>query len=227
MTNVELFHQKYELTDKQKEQYQQYYQLIREYNKVMNLTGIDDEETVYLKHFLDSLLIVDEISAKGIKIADIGSGAGFPGIVLAIYFPENDFDLIEPLTKRCTFLDIVVDRLKLKNVKVINSRAEEIKNQNYDIITTRAVARLNILIELIIPLLKTKGIFIALKGKNYQQEILESANALNELKAEVLRINEEILPIENSMRGNIIIQKNNKTSVKYPRNFGQIKKNPL
>lgn len=227
MNNVSLFENEYKLNEEQKQKFTKYYKLINEYNQVMNLTGIDDKEGVYLKHFYDSLLIAKEIPAQNQTIADIGSGAGFPGIVLAIFFPNNKFELVEPMTKRCKFLETVVSELRLDNVKIINLRAEEIKDKKYDIITTRAVARLNILLELIIPLLKPKGIFIALKGKNYEQEIIDSLEALKILNCEILKTNIEILPVEKSERGNIVIQKTKSTNKIYPRNYGQIKKKPL
>lgn len=221
------FYEKYDFSNEQKEQYNQYYKLIHEYNKVMNLTGIDDEFGVYLKHFYDSLLISDEIKDEGLKIADIGAGAGFPGIVLAIYFPKNKFELIEPINKRCKFLLEVVEKLNLKNVKVLNKRAEDIKKEQYDIITSRAVARLNILLELSIPLLKEGGKFIPLKGSKGKEEIKEAQNALKVLGSKIIKIKEEELPFEKSLRVNLVIEKKLKTAEKYPRNFGQIKKRPL
>ncbi len=225
--NLDFFYEKYDLTDKQKKQYNQYYELIKEYNKVMNLTGIDDEFGVYLKHYYDSLLISDLIKEDGLKIGDIGSGAGFPGIVLAIYFPKNNFDLIEPIKKRCNFLNEVVKELGLENVNVLNKRAEELEKEKYDIITSRAVARLNILLELSIPLLKCGGLFIPLKGSKGQEELDEAKKALKELDSSVVNVFEETLPFEESLRINIVIKKLKKSKEIYPRNFGQIRKKPL
>ncbi len=226
-TNLDFFYEKYDLTDKQKKQYDLYYKLIKEYNKVMNLTGIDDEFGVYLKHYYDSLLISDLIKDKDLVIGDIGSGAGFPGIVLAIYFPNNSFDLIEPIKKRCNFLSEVVKELGLENVNILNKRAEDLEKEKYDIITSRAVAKLNILLELSIPLLKCEGLFIPLKGSKGNEEIIEAKNALKELNSSVEKIFEEVLPFEESLRVNIVIKKLKKTNSIYPRNFGQIRKKPL
>ncbi len=225
--NIDFFYKKYDLTNEQKKQYDQYYKLIKEYNKVMNLTGIDDEFGVYLKHYYDCLLIKDLIKEKDLEIADIGSGAGFPGIVLAIFFPNNNFDLIEPIKKRCNFLSVVVEELGLKNVNVLNKRAEDISKEKYDIITSRAVAKLNILLELTMPMLKVGGLFIPLKGSKGKEEIEESKNALKELSSEVIDIYEEKLPFEESLRVNIVIKKIKKSKDIYPRNFGQIRKKPL
>ncbi|MFV0288878.1 MAG: 16S rRNA (guanine(527)-N(7))-methyltransferase RsmG [Mycoplasmatales bacterium] len=225
--SLEFFYQKYELNEKQKQQYQDYLQLIQEYNKVMNLTGIDDEYGVYLKHYYDSLLIEPYIKKSGLLIGDLGSGAGFPGIVLAIYYPQNVFHLIEPLQKRCKFLQIVVEKLKLQNVQIINKRAEELTLETYDIVTSRAVAKLNILLELAIPLVKTQGTFIALKGANALAEVELSQNALSLLNSKIETIQEETIPDELAKRYNLVIKKEKPTNKKYPRNYGQIKKKPL
>ncbi len=214
------------LTVQQQEQYYQYYQLINEYNQVMNLTGIDDLYGVYLKHFYDSLTACKLIDDDVKTIADLGSGAGFPGIVLAIYYPEIKFSLIEPLTKRCKFLAIVVEKLGLKNVEIINERAEDI-TKKFDVVTSRAVSRLNILLELAMPLVKINGYFIALKGAQAQVEIKEAQNALKELSSEIIVCDQIILPFEESKRENLKIKKLKVTNKKYPRNYGQIKKKPL
>ncbi len=215
-----------DLTEQQQEQYYQYYQLINEYNQVMNLTGIDDLDGVYLKHFYDSLTVCNLIDDNVKTIADLGSGAGFPGIVLAIYYPQIKFSLIEPLTKRCKFLAIVVEKLGLKNVEIINERAEDI-TKKFDVVTSRAVSRLNILLELAMPLVKINGYFIALKGAQAQVEIKEAQNALKELSSEISVCDQIILPFEESKRENLKIKKLKATNKKYPRNYGQIKKKPL
>jgi len=213
--------------EKKDKQLYRYYELIHEYNKVMNLTGIDKEDEVYLKHFFDSLTVTDYLDdVKKKDIADLGTGAGFPGIVLAIVYPETTFHLIEPLQKRCRFLKIVVEDLELENVIIVNKRAEEIDTK-FDVLVSRAVARLNILLELSIPLIKTGGYFIAMKGSQADIEISEAKNALKKLSCEVIEKEEFKLPKEESMRMNIKIKKTKETSKKYPRNFGQIKKKPL
>lgn len=215
-----------DLTEQMQEQLFAYFELIQEYNKVMNLTGIDDLEGVYLKHFYDSLTIRPLIEGDNLSIADLGSGAGFPGIILAIVYPNHSFSLIEPLTKRCKFLQTVVDEIGLTNVEIINERAEDI-DKKFDILTSRAVSRLNILLELSIPLLEVGGYFIPLKGAQAQTELDEAKNALRKLNSELVTIDEITLPIENSKRANLKIKKLKATDKKYPRNFGQIKNKPL
>jgi 16S rRNA (guanine527-N7)-methyltransferase len=215
------------LTDAMQMKLYRYYELINEYNQHMNLTGIDDLLGVYLKHFYDSFTIDPLLSElKDKTIADLGSGAGFPGIILAVIFPEAKHYLIEPLTKRCKFLEVVVKELGLANVEVINKRAEDIE-MRFDFVVSRAVARLNILLELATPLVKTGGKFIALKGPVANTEIVEAKNALNKLNVEIQLIDEVTLPIENSQRTNIVIYKYDDTPNGYPRNYGQIKKKPL
>lgn len=216
-----------QLNDIQRKQYYRYFELIAEYNKVMNLTGIDDYEGVYLKHFYDSLTVKDQIiDIKPETIADVGSGAGFPGIVLAIYFPEIKFILIEPLTKRIKFLQVVVEELELTNVELLNERVEDI-DAEFDIVTSRAVARLNILLELCAPVCKVGGYVLTLKGPKVTEELEEAKNAISKLGLEQTMSEKLVLPIEESVRYNVYLKKVAKTPAKYPRNFGQIKKKPL
>lgn len=219
-----------EPTQKQLEQLNRYYELIVEYNKVMNLTGITEKEQVYLKHFYDSLTIAKVIDLnKEETLCDIGTGAGFPGIVLKILFPNLKITLIDSLNKRIEFLKIVIKELNLKNIEAIHTRAEEyaIKNiEKFDVVTSRAVAPLNILLELSIPLLKINKYFIPYKG-NISREIIESENALKQLDSKIDKIEEFELPKENSNRTIIKIKKINKTNKKYPRKFSEIKKKPL
>lgn len=219
-----------EPTQKQLEQLNRYYELIIEYNKVMNLTGITEKEQVYLKHFYDSLTIVKVIDLnKEESLCDIGTGAGFPGIVLKILFPNLKITLIDSLNKRIEFLKIVIKELNLNNIEAIHTRAEEyaIKNiEKFDVVTSRAVAPLNILLELSIPLLKINKSFISYKG-NISREIIESENALKQLDSKIDKIEEFELPKENSNRTIIKIKKINKTNKKYPRKFSEIKKKPL
>ena len=183
-----------------------------------------------IKNIIDSLLIVKNLDLDGKNILDLGSGAGLPGIPLAIYYKNTNFTLLEPLTKRANFLKEIAQKLGLKNVKVVNDRAEIfIKNarESYDFVTSRAVSRLNILLELSIPFLKVGGKLIAYKGINYQEEINESKNALDLLSSKIIAIEEENLVQINEKRYNIFIQKNQKTSQKYPREYRLIKKKAL
>ena len=156
------------LDEKQLNQLEKYYELLVEYNKVMNLTGITEKEEVYLKHFYDSLTIIKVIDLKNVNsLCDIGTGAGFPGLVLKIVFPNLKVTLLDSLNKRINFLNTVIEELKLENIETIHARAEEyaILNRNkFDITTSRAVAHLSILLEYAIPITKENGYFIPLKG---------------------------------------------------------------
>ena len=199
-------------------------------NESFNLTANDTKESFMIKNIIDSLLIVKNLDLDGKNILDLGSGAGLPGIPLAIYYKNTNFTLLEPLTKRANFLKGIAQKLGLKNVKVVNDRAEIfIKNarESYDFVTSRAVSRLNILLELSIPFLKVGGKLIAYKGINYQEEINESKNALDLLSSKIIAIEEENLVQINEKRYNIFIQKNQKTSQKYPREYRLIKKKAL
>ena len=145
-----------------------YYEMLFETSKVMNLTTIVELEEAYIKHFYDSLLLSKVIDlSQNITLADVGTGAGFPGLVLKIVYPNLNVTLIEPLTKRCKFLQSVIDKLELKGIVVVNDRAEngiKTMRESFDVVTARAVASLNILSEICVPFVKLNGAFIALKG---------------------------------------------------------------
>ena len=219
-----------EINDTQLNQLKKYYELLVEYNKVMNLTGITEEEQVYLKHFYDSLTLTKVIDpTKEETLCDVGTGAGFPGLVIKILFPNLKVTLVDSLNKRIDFLKTVIKELSLKEIEAIHARAEEFAQTNrekYDIVTSRAVAPLNILLEYNIPLLKENKYFIAYKG-NISQEIIDSEHALKELNAKVEKIEEFLLPIEQSNKTIILIKKEKKTNKKYPRKNAEIKKKPL
>lgn len=217
----------FNLNQKQVKQLDKYASLLKEYNKVMNLTGIDEYEEVYLKHFYDSLTICSDLEKiNWDNLADLGSGAGFPGIVLAIKYPNKKIYLIEPITKRTNFLQIVVNELELDNVVIINKRMEDVE-EIFDVIVSRAVAQLNILLELAIPNIKVGGYFIALKGVKGSEEVKQATNALKQLNASVVSESEIDLLDNKGKRINVVCKKNKETDKKYPRNFGQIKKKPL
>lgn len=217
------------LDEKQLNQLEKYYELLVEYNKVMNLTGITEKEEVYLKHFYDSLTIIKVIDLKNVNsLCDIGTGAGFPGLVLKIVFPNLKVTLLDSLNKRINFLNTVIEKLKLENIETIHARVEEyaILNRNkFDITTSRAVAHLSILLEYAIPITKENGYFIPLKG-NIDEELNESENALKCLNSKIEKIENFELPIEGSKRNIIKIQKR-KDNKKYPRKYSEIKKNRL
>lgn len=208
---------------------EKYYEMLIEYNKVMNLTGIVNKEEVYLKHFYDSLTIFKIINLNEYEsLCDIGTGAGFPGLVLKIVFPNLKITLIDSLNKRINFLNDVIKELNLENIETIHYRIEDygiLNREKYDIVTARAVAPLNILLEYAIPLVKINGYFIPLKG-NIENEVnynnaLDKLNIIEEEKIKFL------LPIENSNRTIIKFKKTSKTNKKFPRKYNEIKNKPL
>lgn len=218
------------LNDKQINDYKEYLRLLQEWNKVMDLTAIIEESQIIEKHFYDSLISAKYFKYENQSLLDIGSGAGFPGLVLAIAFPNLKITLLEPTLKRCNFLNEVIKALKLTNVIVINDRAENYikdKREYYDLVTSRAVSRLNILLELSIPFLKIQGTMIALKGKNVNLELKEAENALKILNVKLLENYEFKLPSEEENRSILLLRKEAQTNNKYPRNYGTIKKKPL
>lgn len=206
-----------------------YYEMLVEYNKVMNLTGITDKKQVYLKHFYDSLTIAKVINFNEYNtLCDIGTGAGFPGLVIKILYPHLRITLVDSLNKRINFLNDVIKELGLTDIETVHARIEDYAYNNkdrFDIVTARAVAPLNILLEYAIPITKVNSYFIAMKGK-IEDETTYS-NALRVLKSEVEEIKELKLPIENSDRTIYKIKKISKINGKYPRKPSEIKKNML
>lgn len=219
-----------QLTDEQLHQLDKYYQLLIEWNKVMNLTGITEEKEVYLKHFYDSLTIAKVIDlTKEKSLCDVGSGAGFPGMVLKIVFPNLKVTLVDSLNKRIKFLTEVANELNLKDIALVHARAEDFAKNNrekFDVVTARAVAPINVLLEYCLPLTKVGKYFIALKG-NISQEIILLNNSLTKIGGKLINSQEFLLPIENSNRSLLVITKENPTSKKYPRHPKDIKNNPL
>lgn len=216
------------LSDEMLNQLEKYYELLVEWNEKINLTAITDKNEVYLKHFYDSLTLCKVINLNEIdSLCDIGTGAGFPGIVLKICFPHLKLTLVDALNKRINFLKLVCEELGLTDVECIHARAEEyaIKNrEKFDVVTARAVAALPVLLEYSIPLVKNSKYFIALKGT---EDINESKNALKILNCKILQEEKFLLPIEESNRTIIKVQKLGNTPGKYPRRFSEIKKKPL
>jgi 16S rRNA (guanine527-N7)-methyltransferase len=215
------------LTEDQLNKLEIYYNFLIEYNKNVNLTRIVDKDEVYLKHFYDSLTLIKAIDLnKELSLCDVGTGAGFPGMVLAIVFPTLSVTLVDALQKRITFLDLIINKIGLKNVKTVHSRIEDYAKDNrecFDIVTSRAVANLRVLSEISIPLVKVNGYFIPMKA-NIDNEIEESKDILNKLDSIIENVIEFELPIENSKRTLIVIKKNKITNNKYPRRYDLIKK---
>lgn len=218
------------LSNEQLKQLEQYYELLGSWNEKINLTAITQKEDVYLKHFYDSLTLCKVIDLnKELKLCDIGTGAGFPGLVLKICFPKLNIVLVDSLDKRIKFLNLVIEELNLENIKAVHSRAEDFAKDNieqFDIVTSRAVAKLNILNELCIPILKIGGYFVPMKA-NIDDELGNANNSIKLLNSKLVDVITFKLPKENSNRNIIKIEKIDKTNAKYPRKFDKIKRNPL
>ena len=214
-------------TEEQLSQLENYYELIVEYNKKMNLTAITDKEDIYLKHFYDSLTISKIIDLnKQNSLCDMGSGAGFPGLVLKIFYPHLSVTLVDSLEKRVKFLNTVIKELNLHFIEAVHDRMEEFSLKNvekYDIVTARAVTTLSALLEMSSPCIKIDKYFIAMKG-NFDEEY---KMALKELKMKEDSFIEFDLPKEAGHRTLIKIEKKEKTPDKYPRKFSEIKKQNL
>ena len=198
------------LSSNQLDQLDKYYKLLVEWNEKINLTRIIEEKDVYLKHFYDSLTLSRVIDLnKDLKLCDIGTGAGFPGLVLKIVFPNLKITLVDSLLKRIKFLNIVIDELKLSDIETIHSRAEDYvkfhKNE-FDIVTSRAVSKLGNLLEYSIPLIKKDGYFIPMKA-NCDDEITDSLPIIKRKNLEIVKIDKFTLPIEDSNRTLIVIKK--------------------
>lgn len=218
------------LSQKQIQQFELYYQTLVEWNEKMNLTAITNKEDVYLKHFYDSLTISFDYPLNNQLLCDIGAGAGFPSIPLKIVYPDLKITIVDSLSKRITFLKHLVEVLQLNDVSAISARAEEYAKdhrESFDIVTARAVARLNILDELCLPLVKIDGDFITLKGLKAKEELSEAKQGIEKLGGTIEKEVDFTLTDENDHRCNIFIHKTKQTPVKYPRQFGQIKKKPL
>ncbi len=216
-----------ELSEKQLEQLDKYAEILVDYNEKVNLTAITDPQGIEEKHFLDSLLFAKNPLVKG-KVADVGTGAGFPGIVTKIYKPEIDLTLIEPTGKRCTFLQYALDTLGLEG-SVVKERAEEAARkqwrEQFDVVTARAVADMRVLSEYCIPLAKVGGYFIAMKGDG-EKELTPAMKAIEKLGGKYENMETFSLPDE-SKRCLIISKKAKETPKVYPRNGGKIAKAPL
>lgn len=205
-----------------------YYKFLVEYNENVNLTAITEHDEVMIKHFYDSLILSKSLPEGKIKLLDVGAGAGFPSVPNAIVNNDLDVTIIDSLNKRIVFLNELCDRLKLTNVKAIHGRAEEFKElESFDVVTARAVARLNILMELCMPFVRVGGLFIAMKSKNGNEELDEAKNGIKILGGEIVRVLDFTLPYDMGERELIIIKKVKATPKKYPRRFNVIKNNPL
>lgn len=223
------------LTDEQIEQFLQYYEMLVEKNKVMNLTGITEYEEVIQKHFLDSLSlirVIPDIASQKLTVIDLGTGAGFPGIPLKIAFTELEITLMDSLNKRILFLQEVIDALGLKKVSAVHGRAEEMASnathrQQYDLCVSRAVSNLAVLTEYCLPFVKKGGLFVSYKSADSDAEIQEGKKAISILGGKLTSVDKFQLPDSDLRRALVCIKKVKDTPKKYPRKAGTPAKLPL
>lgn len=221
------------LTDDQKRQFDLYYELLIEWNRIMNLTGITDYDEVNLKHFTDSLTISRIIDMAQINtLIDVGTGAGFPGIPIKIAFPHIKVYLLDSLNKRIKFLNEVIKKLGLKNIYAFHGRAEDFAKdrqyrEKFDVCVSRAVANLSTLSEYCIPFVKTGGYFVSYKGGDSDEEVIRSENAITLLGGEIENTDRFFLPDTDMGRTLIKIRKRKSTPNRYPRKAGIPSKEPL
>jgi len=217
----------------QSNNFELYKDLLLEWNKKFNLTAITDEKEIAIKHFVDSLvLLIYGSFGEGMKLLDVGTGAGFPGLPLKIMLPRLEVCLLDSLQKRVGFLEEVIRQTGLEKVTALHGRAEDMAHktglrESFPRVTARAVARLNILLEYSLPFVEPGGLFIALKGPEAQAEVKESAEALVTLGGKVKDLISMELPLSGGTRSLIIIEKTGRTPVKYPRKAGTPEKKPL
>lgn len=219
------------LNEEQIEKFYKYMNLLIEWNEKINLTAIIEPEEIILKHFIDSLTICKYIENNA-TLADVGTGAGFPGIPLKIYRPDIKITLVDSLNKRINFLNEVINNLELKNIVTIHSRVEDFgKNKNYrekyDYVTARAVANLNTLSEYLVPIVKVNGKAICMKGNDVQDEVDNAKHAIKILGGTVEKVDYFKLPNSDISRNIIVVKKVNNTPARFPRKAGMPSKEPL
>jgi len=219
------------LSEEQQGMFYEYMQLLLEWNEKMNLTAITEPKEVLIKHFIDSISIKPYIE-KEEKVLDVGTGAGFPGIPLKIVLPDNEFILLDSLNKRINFLKQVITNLKLEKIEAVHGRAEEFckipkKREGYDIVTSRAVAKLNVLLEYMLPFVKIGGKCICMKSSEISEELQEAGKAIEVLGGKIEKVEEIILENTDIQRKIVIIKKIKETPKKYPRKAGTPIKEPI
>jgi 16S rRNA (guanine527-N7)-methyltransferase len=221
------------LSDEQLNQFDQYFHILVEWNEKMNLTAITDQEDVYLKHFYDSISAAFYFDfTQHLHLCDVGAGAGFPSIPLKIVFPHLEVTIVDSLNKRITFLNHLANVLKLENVHFIHDRAETFgvnpaHRESYDLVTARAVARMSVLSELCLPLVKVGGHFIAMKAAHANDELNVGQKAIMTLGGRLEQMHTFTLPMEESERNILVIKKEKQTPKKYPRKPGTPGKMPI
>lgn len=232
---AELAKQQIQLTDKQLTQFKQYFELLVQTNEHVNLTTITEEPAVYLKHFYDSLtpaFFIAGLRDTYWHLCDVGAGAGFPSIPLKIMFPELEVTIVDSLNKRINFLKELVAQLGLTGVHLVHARAEEFGQDKtargqFDIVTARAVARMSVLVELCLPMVKVGGKMIALKAAKTNDELATGAKAIQTMGGVLEADYEFKLPQSNDERHIVVINKIKNTPKKYPRKPGTPAKEPI
>ena len=218
------------MVDINKQRFELYRDNLIEWNKVMNLTAITEPHEIDTLHFLDSLALLDFADFKGKSVIDVGTGAGFPGLPLKIAEESLQLTLLDSLDKRLNFLKDTCEKLGLDDVRFVHARAEEIPEgfrESFDVAVSRAVARLNTLAEFCLPYVKPGGLFIAMKGPDFEAELEEAKPAIRMLGGKCERCESYTIPGTDVTHSALIIRKNSPTPSKYPRRFAQIKKSPL
>lgn len=231
----ELTKHNFKLTDKQKEQFEQYFKELVAANQHVNLTRITEENDVYLKHFFDSitpLFVFNDVFSEDASLCDVGAGAGFPSIPLKIIMPSLKITIVDSLAKRLNFLKDLIANLGLTNVTLVHGRAEDVgQNKSYrekfDLVTARAVANMTVLSEYCLPLVKKDGYFIALKGPKAEQELEDSSKAIQVLGGKQVTETELTLPDSDEERTLILVKKVKLTPKKYPRQAGTPRRKPI
>ena len=220
-----------ELSDVQADKFINYAELLKDWNTRINLTAIEEDKDIIIKHFIDSLTIAPYLIKGGLSIIDVGTGAGFPGIPLKIVIDNLKVTLLDSLDKRIKFLNEVINTTQLKDINAVHGRAEDFGanpeyREKFDISTARAVAALPVLLEYCLPFVKIGGTFIAMKGNNIE-ELKDSKKALSILGGEIEEVKEISLPFGEMRRNTITVRKLRQTPTKYPRKAGKPSKEPL
>ena len=232
---LELSKHNFELTDKQKQQFKLYFKMLIEVNEHVNLTRITEEDEVYLKHFYDSitpLFTFGAVFKDGATLCDVGAGAGFPSIPLKILKPGLKVTIVDSLQKRLNFLKDLISELGLTDVELVPGRAEDVGQnklyrERFDIVTARAVARMSVLSEYCLPLVKKGGYFVALKGPKAEDELDDGKKALEVLGGKLIKDEELTLPASEEERTLVLVQKVKSTPKKYPRQAGTPRRKPI
>lgn len=215
------------LDDEQLRLFRRYYEFLTQENKKYNLTAITDETEVYEKHFLDCLSLIHATDFSNKRVVDLGSGAGFPLIPLKILEPSMKAYALDSTAKKTFFVEQLAKELGLKDVYTLTMRAEDYKNEPFDVVLARGVAPLNVLLELACNLVKPKGFLAAMKGPNYRREITDAAGAITTLGYKIIKVQEVNLPEDNGTHFNMTLQKIRPHNLKYPRSYAKIKNKPL